>query len=390
MDRRLIWLAVGAFATSTVAFVFAGLLPLISESAGITVSEAGYLITAYSLAYAIGTPILSTLAGEIDRRRVIAIALLVFMGGNCLAAASDSFVTLLGAQIVMGSAAGLFAATAQATAVALAGPEHRAKAVATVVGGTTFAVALGAPLASLVGHLAGWRSAYLVVAALALICLIVLWVRLPHGLPGLRLTLAQRFTALGRPGILPSLAVTFLYLTGGFMIIAYMAPLATEGAGMPVTVLPAMLLAFGVGAVAGNYASGQLADRLGPTRMIVMALIASSLTCLLMTVILEFLPQSIAGPLLVAIMLPWGFVGWTFPPAQASRLVGHAPELANLTLPLNVSAMYFGIAFGSFLGGRLLEMAPASELGLAAAPFPLLALALVALTRRRQVSVPAE
>ena len=74
-----------------------------------------------------------------------------------------------------GLAAGLFAATAQATAVALAGPEHRAKAVATVVGGTTFAVALGAPLASLVGHLAGWRSAYLVVAALALICLIVLW-----------------------------------------------------------------------------------------------------------------------------------------------------------------------------------------------------------------------
>ena len=122
---------------------------------------------------------------------------------------------------------------------------------------------------------------------------------------------------------------------------------------MPVTVLPAMLLAFGVGAVAGNYASGQLADRLGPTRMIVMALIASSLTCLLMTVILEFLPQSIAGPLLVAIMLPWGFVGWTFPPAQASRLVGHAPELANLTLPLNVSAMYFGIAFGSFIGGQV-------------------------------------
>ncbi|MFI0845343.1 MFS transporter [Mesorhizobium sp. IMUNJ 23232] len=387
MDRRLIWLAVGAFATSTVAFVFAGLLPLISASAGISVSDAGHLVTAYSLAYAIGTPILSTIAGAADRRRVIALALLCFMAGNGVAAASDSFATLLAAQVVMGMSAGLFAATAQATAVALAGPEHRARAVATVLGGTTFAVALGAPLAALVGNLAGWRSAYLVVAGLAFICLVVLWTQLPRGLPGLKLSLSERISAVGRPGILPSLAVTLLYLTGGFIIIAYMAPLALA-AGLPVAVLPGMLLAFGIGAVAGNYASGVLADRLGPPRMIIMALLASATICTAMSAILEFLPPELAGPLLVGIMLPWGFVGWTFPPAQASRLVGHAPDLANLTLPLNVSAMYFGIAAGSFIGGRLLEVAPASELGLAAAPFPLAALVITALTRKSRASIP--
>lgn len=387
MDKRLIWLAVGAFATSTVAFVFAGLLPLISESANITVPEAGHLVTVYSLAYAIGTPVLSAITGAADRRRVIALALLTFMAGNGLAAASDSFSTLLAAQVVMGMSAGLFAATAQATAVVLAGPEHRARAVATVLGGTTFAVALGAPLASLVGNLAGWRSTFLVVAGLALICLIVLWTQLPRGLPGLKLSLSERIAAIGRPGILPSLAVTLLYLTGGFIIIAYMAPLALA-AGLPVAVLPGMLLAFGIGAVAGNYASGVLADRLGPTRMIIMALLASATICMAMSAILELLPSGLAGPLLVGIMLPWGFVGWTFPPAQASRLVGHAPELANLTLPLNVSAMYFGIAAGSFIGGRLLEVAPASELGLAAAPFPLAALVIIALTRKSRASIP--
>ncbi len=88
-----------------------------------------------------------------------------------------------------------------------------------------------------------------------------------------------------------------------------------------------------------------------------MALLASATIYVAMSAILELLPPGLAGPLLVGIMLPWGFVGWTFPPAQASRLVGHAPELANPTLPLNVSAMYFGIAAGSFIGGRLLEVA---------------------------------
>src|SRR5690606_8441184 len=140
MDRRLVWLAVGAFATSTVAFVFAGLLPLISASAKISIAEAGRLMTVFSLSYAIGTPIVSTLFGAVDRRRVIAFALLCFIAGNVLAAASGSYLGLLGAQIVMGTAAGLFAATAQAAAIALSSPVHRARAVSAVLGGTTLAV----------------------------------------------------------------------------------------------------------------------------------------------------------------------------------------------------------------------------------------------------------
>jgi len=389
MDRRLLWLSAGAFATSLMAFVFAGLLPLISASTGISISQVGYLVTVYSLSYAIGTPILSAIAGAADRRRVIALALVVFVAGNLLAATGSSYPSLMAAQVVMGSAAGLFAATAQATAIALAGPEHRARAVATVVGGTTIAVAFGAPFASLVGNLAGWRATYLVVGAFALICLAVLWLRLPRGLPGLTLTLAERVAALGQPGILPSLGVTLLYLTGAFTVIAYMAPLAIDGAGLPVEMLPVMLLAFGIGAVAGNYASGQLADRIGPKRMIVVALLSTSVICVLITAILEFLPKDIAGPALIGIMLPWGVIGWTFPPAQASRLVGLAPELANLTLPLNVSAMYFGMALGSFVGGRALEFAPAAELALIAAPFPLIGLALLRFGARKAAPLPA-
>ena len=66
----------------------------------------------------------------------------------------------------MGMAAGLFAATAQATAVSLAGPDHRARAIAVVVGGTTFAVALGAPVGSLIATLWGWRGTFVAIALL--------------------------------------------------------------------------------------------------------------------------------------------------------------------------------------------------------------------------------
>ncbi|HEU4986121.1 MAG TPA: MFS transporter [Rhizobiaceae bacterium] len=389
MDKRLIWLGVGAFSTSTVAFVFSGLLPLIAADTGISVSGAGHLITAYSLAYAIGTPVLSAVAGAVDRRRLIAAALLAFLAGNALAGISVSFGMLLAAQIVMGMAAGLFAATAQATAVSLAGPEHRARAVATVMGGTTFAVALGAPLAALIANIAGWRSAFLVVAVLALICLTVLWLALPRGLAGTRLTLNERLTAIGRPGIFASLLVTFLYMTGGFMVISYLAPLAIEGAGLAVAVMPGMLLAFGIGAICGNAISGRLSDRIGPSRVAALALASSSLMCLAIALDVEFLPHTIAGPLLIALMVPWGIVGWTFPPAQASRIVGQAPDVTHLTLSLNVSALYFGIALGTFIGGGILEVASPVALALAAAPLPLIALAILVASGRRLRTVPA-
>lgn len=382
MDGRLLWLAAGAFSTSLMAFVFAGLLPLISVSTHITIPEAGHLVTAYSLAYAIGTPILATLSGSADRKRVIICALVLFLIGNGLAAASTSFAVLTAAQIVMGAAAGLYASTAQATAVMLAGVEHRAKAVATVVGGTTLAVALGAPIGSLIGNLAGWRATFLFVGLVALICSSVLALRLPRGLPGVKLTLTERMLTITKPGVLPALIVTFLYLTGGFVVLCYLAPLATDGAGLSLAVIPAMLLAFGVGAVIGNYASGQLTDRLGATRVVTFSLIASVVICLSITLTLRLLPSHIAGPLLIAIMVPWGIIGWTFPPAQASRIVALSPEVTYLTLPLNMSAMYFGIAAGSFVGGRILMAVPTAHLGILAGLFPLAALLVLFATRR--------
>lgn len=377
MDRRLIWLAFGSFVMSTVGFVFSSLLPAIARDAHISVPSAGYLITAFSLSYAVGAPVLSALAGALDRRRVLAIAMLVFVAGNLAAALSSSFGGLLAAQVAMGMAAGLFAATAQATAVSLAGTDHRARAIAVVVGGTTFAVALGAPLGSLIAELWGWRGAFAAVAAFGACCAVVLWVRLPHGMKGAPLALRERFKAIGRPGIRPSLLVTLLYLTGGFTIISYLAPLAIEGAGLPGLALPGMLLAFGVGAVIGNLASGYIADRIGATRMVILSLLLSSAICLVLAAVLKLAPRELSGPLLIGLMVPWGIVGWAFPPAQASRIVGYAPELAHLTLSLNASALYLGIALGTVVGGRILEFATPSDLGLVAATFPLAALLVV-------------
>ena len=103
---------------------------------------------------------------------------------------------------------------------------------------------------------------------------------------------------------------------------------------------------------------------------------------LVIAFLVAFAPDHIAGPVLLALMLPWGIVGWAFPPAQASRLVALAPELAHLTMPLNVSAMYFGIASGSLIGAQVMAFLSVSWLAFIASALLVVTIAVLVLDRR--------
>ncbi len=392
MDKRLFWLALGSFTISTEGFVISSLLPDIAGDAGISIPLAGTLITAFALAYAIGTPILATLTGEWDRRRVIMWTLTFFVLGNVAAALSSSFELLLIARIIMALSSGLFAATAQGTAVALVDGHHRARAIAVVVGGTTVAVALGAPLGALVAAFAGWRGTFFAIAGLGALVGAILWYRLPRGIIGTRLPLRARLSAAVRPGVMPILLTTTLALIGAFTVFAYVAPLAIESGGLSPIALPGMLLAFGVGAVVGNIAGGQAADRFGATRTVGWSLALSAAMLVMLSVIPTFLPQHIAGPVLMAMMVPWGIVGWAFPPAQASRIIKLAPDAAPIVLSLNASALYLGVALGAVVGGAVLRYGVPADLGLVAAVFPVIGLGVVLAGRwaARPVAMPAE
>ena len=391
MDKRLYWLALGSFTISTEGFVISALLPEIAADVGISVPVAGVLITAFALAYAVGAPVLATLTGDWDRRRIILWTLAFFVLGNIVAGLSSSFAVLLAARIVMALASGLFAATAQATAVALVDAHHRARAISVVVGGTTIAVAVGAPLGALLGTFAGWRGTFFAVAALGTLAGLVLAWRLPRGLVGTRLPLSERLRAALRPGVLPILVQTLLILTGAFTVFSYIAPLAIEGAGLSELALPGLLLAFGIGAVLGNITGGQMADRFGATRTVAWSFGLVTIVLALISAV-PVLPRPVAGPALFALIAAWGLIGWAFPPAQASRIVKLAPDAAPIVLSLNASALYLGVALGAVVGGVVLQYGGTVDLGIAAALFPLAGLGLLLLSLRvaRPSAMPAE
>src|SRR5258708_18809246 len=70
----LISLTLGAFAIGTEGFMIAGLLPALARDLHVGLPAAGHLITAFSLAYAIGAPVMAVLtAGPRARRPVSAL-----------------------------------------------------------------------------------------------------------------------------------------------------------------------------------------------------------------------------------------------------------------------------------------------------------------------------
>jgi len=388
MDNRLLWLAVGTFAIGVESFAIPSLLPQIAASTGATLTQAGFLVTAFALANALGSPVLAALTGTADRRQTLAITALLFAGGAVWAALSSGYADLMAARILMAVSSGLYTATAQATGVAISSADHRARAISVIVGGTTMAVAFGAPLGAFVAGLADWRVSYLMIAGFGIVAAASIWIMLPSGLRGTSLSLRQRLGAVALPGMPGALLTTLLTITGAFTVIVYLAAVATEAVGVPAALVPTVLLAFGLGAALGNAAGGQLADRLGAWPTVVGTLLLSTVLLVGLSLVVQ-LPSGLRTPVFFAVIFFWGAAGWAYPPAQSSHLVGLSPANAPLVLALNWSALFLGIALGSLVGGVVLQYGTPADLGWVGALFPATALvARVLASPRRKASKP--
>ena len=394
LPMSLGWLALGAFAIGTESFMVAGLLPVLAADLQVSAARAGQLVLLFALSYAVGSPLMAALFARFGRRPLLIASLAAFSGLALAAGLAHGFALLALARIALGLAAGVFLPTASAVAAAMVSPALRGRALAIVSGGGTVAVALGVPLGAWIASWGGWRTAYLLIAAVAALAAWGLALGLPRALAQALATAKQApaFEAARAPGVLPALLVTLLWATGGFSFYTYIALFLSGTLGFGAEGASAVFCAIGVAAALGTAAGGWATDRFGADR------VARGFALLLVLILgglsfaAQMLPRGLALPLIVGLSALWGFAGWGFGPAQAVRLIRLAPERAPMTLSLNASATYLGIAAGSALGGAAIELFGVSAVGWAGAAMQLAGLALLlraARRARRACSAPA-
>ena len=383
---RLYWLALGTFAIGTEGFMIAPLLPDLASDLSVSLVTAGQLVTVFALTYALSSPVLTALTGDIDRRRLLIGSMLAFAAANFVAWSAHSYPALLVARILLAVAAGLYVPNANALAGALVEPSRRGTALSIVTAGTSVAVALGVPLGALVGDRFGWRLNFAAVGAMALIATAGLLNGVPRDIAD-RLPVAslrERLDVARQPAVLLALLSTMLWATGAFTVYTYLALFLARAAGLEGSSVSAVLFMWGVAAVIGLRLGGRLNDRFGHRPVIITSLSVLALAFLSLSLSAILLPQPAArAPILMAIAV-WGVSAWAFFPAQQARLMSIAGvKVAPVALSLNASFQFFGFSTGAALGSLTLASASPLALGWVGASCVAAALSLVAVTSRR-------
>ena len=174
MNRRIVILALGAFAFGTDVFVMAGVLPVIARDTGVSINTASLLITVFSLVFSLGAPFLAVLTNHISRQKLLLWVLLGFCLANLLAALSPTYLFLLAMRVLAAGCAALYMPNASVVASILASAEQRGKALGTVLGGFTMATVLGVPIGTWIGVHIGWQATFLFVVIITLMVALAL------------------------------------------------------------------------------------------------------------------------------------------------------------------------------------------------------------------------
>ena len=384
--KKLFLLALGAFAIGTEGYALAGLLPKVAADLGVTVPLAGQLITAFALAFALGSPVLAVLTGKLERKRLLLGSILVFGLFNVAAALAHSYAMLFIARIGLALSAAAFMPAASAYAVAVSPLAHRGRALSIIYAGLTVATLVGVPLGVLVGEHFGWRSIFLLAGGLALATFLGSAAVLAPSRSAGSATLGERIAVARRPDVLGALIVMVGFMTGVYTIYTYIAPFMQQSTGLTGSAIAIVLFVFGAGATIGNLVAGSLADRIGADRITSIVLLGLAILFSVLSLAAETLAPGAARWVILPLIGFWGLVGFSFPAAQQMRLVAMEPALAPITLSLNASAGYIGVSVGAVLGSFVVAHHALTGLGWVAAGGELTAFGILAYTLRRKAS----
>jgi predicted MFS family arabinose efflux permease len=352
-------LGLGTFAIGTDAFIVAGVLTEIAHELKTSIAAAGQIITLFAISYAIFAPVSAWLSSHWTRRRTVLLAIFIFTFSNLLSSLAPSYAILAMSRIIAAAAAATYTPQAIASVSDLVPADRKGQALAIVYGGMTLAIALGVPFGTLIGQNIGWRATFLIVVALGAVTFVSLACLLPALPIPPRHSLKERLLVLTNRHILIIFLITFLTVLSEHTVYSYISVIFDATRWGNIRILPIGLICFGIGAVLGNFASGYATDRLSARTTLLLAVCLQTTALLLVSFVYS---SAIAT---CSVLFLWGTAGWMYLVPIQHRLLAISGTGSQLTISLNSSVLYLGIAAGAVLGGSLVALHFTRELGIA-------------------------
>ncbi|HBK49369.1 MULTISPECIES: MFS transporter [Pseudomonas] len=336
-------MALGSFAIGTGEFAIMGLMPDIASNLQLSEPQVGHAISAYALGVMVGAPTLAILGAKLLRKHMLLLLMLLYAVGNLATAFAPSFGGLVAFRFISGLPHGAYFGIAAVVASSMVAKDQRAGAVARVMMGLTLAMLLGNPVATFLGQYFGWRSAFVLVGAIALCTIALVWRFVPQRHDETRSDPRKELQAFALPQVWMALAIASIGFAGMFCVFSYLAPTMLQVTQVSPQWIPFGLAAFGVGGIVGNIAGGKLFDRL-QFRAVGLVLMWSVAVLLFFTFAAQALWSLLLGIGLVGTMIALAA------PLQI-RLMDIAHEAPSLAAASNHAAFNLANALGPWLGG---------------------------------------
>jgi MFS transporter, DHA1 family, inner membrane transport protein len=377
-------LMLGNIVTGCSVLAPAGMLSELSSGLGVTIRDAGLLITFGAIMLCVGSPVTAWLTSRIERRTLLTATLAVLALTNVASAFAPDYASLLAIRLIMLAVGALYTPQAAGTAALIVPPEKRGSTIAFIFLGWSLAAAIGLPLIALVASRYGWRAVYGGIGMIGCFSFLLLAWRLPRGLIGAPVDL-KTWADVGRNRrIVLLLLVTTLQMSGQFVVFTFMGPLLTKLTQAGPDAIGLVFAAYGVCGFIGIAIATRIVDSWGAYKTSLL------FTSLLLTGVTGWALSAGIYPLMACSVAIWGLGFASTNSMQQVRLVGAAPALASASVSLNTSVLYIGQAVGSAIGGMLYARDLLYGAGYVAVAFIALALLTVMLTKPRQALTPAQ
>jgi DHA1 family bicyclomycin/chloramphenicol resistance-like MFS transporter len=283
--------------------------PAIAAEFGVGLGAMAQTLSVYLIAFAVTTLFWGPLADSFGRRRVVLVAMLLYVLASFGCALTDNLPHMLMLRLLQGVAASGGIVIARAVIRDVYDGAHARRAMAQVMMMFALAPAAAPIIGGWLHEWLGWRAVFHFLALYGLVTLALMLWSLPETHP---LHLRQSFhprAVLGnyrgalRHGRFLALVLTFCFCFGGlFLYIVGSPAIIFDHLGLGANSFAVQFVPMVAGVICGSWLAGRLSARVAPERMISSAMALATLAVLLnfaQAHWLEPTPLTVVAPLVL-------------------------------------------------------------------------------------------
>lgn len=253
--------ALGLWSIITTEFGVIGVLPHIASHYQISIDQASWLLSGFALVIAFFGPFMTMLTAQIDKKKMMLIALALFTSTSFLSILLPSFGILMLLRLIPALLQPVYIANALAVAVNTSPKEEASNRMSIVFSGITIASFTTIPLATYWTNLVGLQAVFVIQTLISALAFIVIYFVLPP-VAGNRTTLPVGiWGSLKEASFMRSALVNLFVIAMWFSVYSYFADYLNKEKGMSGYEVSSMILLFGVVGVVAMVIGGKILNK---------------------------------------------------------------------------------------------------------------------------------